>query len=150
MNKPIPQQPSINQHPDDYHLSSRKRQHRIHYSRIKSAAIAASYRLMHVSTDNVLVKKTANAAVNGMRPEYVKAAEEHKQQVEPDLVDDEMYNHRKPDPNDTNQILEPITDLCLVQEPRRNRDVKSYHTHSIFSHAHDANLRLNQLYRSYR
>ena len=77
---------------DEYNLmSSRQRQHRIHYSRIKSAAIAASYRLMHVSTDNVLVRKTANAAVNGMRPEYVKAAQEHKQQVEPDILDDHMY-----------------------------------------------------------
>eukprot|EP01083_Nonionella_stella_P019471 54089_1 len=96
-------------------MSSRNKQHRIHYSRIKSAAIAASYRLMHVSTDNVLVRKTANAAVNGMRPEIVKTAQEHKQQVEPDIIDDEMYNH-KPD-------LEAITDLCLVKEPRRNRDI---------------------------
>eukprot|EP01084_Bolivina_argentea_P241914 405976_1 len=110
----IPREPDIHQHPDDYHLSSRKRQHRIHYSRIKSAAIAASYRLMHVSTDNVLVRKTANAAVNGMRPQYVKAAKEHKQQVEPDVIDDAMYNHKS--------TIEPITALCLVKEPRRNRD----------------------------
>ena len=126
----IPQAPSINQHPDDYHMSSRKRQHRIHYSRIKSAAIAASYRLMHVSTDNVLVRKTANAAVNGMRPEYVKAAEEHKQQVEPDIVDDEMYNHKT--------TIQPISDICLVQEPRRNRDVQ----YKFIYISYIANLRL--------
>ena len=105
---------------DDYPsnpMSSRQQKHRIHYSRIKSAAIAASYRLMHVSTDNVLVRMTANAAVNGMRPEYVKAAEEHKQQVEPDIVEDDMYNHK--------QEMDPIVDLCLIKEPRRNKDVLS-------------------------
>ena len=110
---------NMNSHQSDYHnIESRKRQHRIHYSRIKSAAIAASYRLMHVSTDNVLVRKTANAAVNGMRPEHVKAAQELKQQIESDIVLDEMYNHKR--------NIEPISDLCLVQEPRRNRDVMCF------------------------
>lgn len=102
---------------DDYRVSSRQQKHRIHYSRIKSAAIAASYRLMHVSTDNVLVRMTANAAVNGMRPQYVKAAQEHKQQVERDIVEDEMYNHK--------DGIDPIVDLCLIKEPRRNKDVLS-------------------------
>ena len=112
------QELNINMHPDEYHLSSRQRQHKMHYSRLKSAAITASYRLMQCSPDNVLVRKTANAAVNGMRPEHVKAAQEAKQQVEPDIVEDSMYNHKP--------TIEPITEICLVQEPTKKNIVSLF------------------------
>ena len=100
-------------------MSSRERTHRQHYSLVKSAAITASYRLMQAAPHTILVQKTANAAVNGMRPHLVNGlSKKYNIGITLDIVDDIVYNH------DSN--LKPIVSICLVPEPRGRRDKVCY------------------------
>ena len=96
-------------------MTDRERTHRQHYSRVKSAAITASYRLMQAAPHDILVRKTANAAINGMRPEFVKSLAKHSPNLITDVVEDSFYNHFKQ--------TRPITSICLISEPRRRNQV---------------------------
>ena len=87
--------PQNNYNESHHSLSPRERDHRMHYSRVKSAAITACFRLMQVAPYETLVQQTANAAVNGERPARVQELSKivNNTKMVEDVVQDQHYNH---------------------------------------------------------
>ena len=76
-------------------LNSKQRAHKTHYSRIKSSAITASYRLAQKATENVLIQLTAKAATDGLRPHVVQSIQGSNDLK--DVIGEELYSHNPRD-----------------------------------------------------